>query len=679
MEHTDPSALQGVADELRARLSQGDAMTYHVPAAWVVPGGEPDGTASRAVNPYAFYLQHVEAILGAPSAQAVPDAPPARLPGDWVRDAVIYNVFVRLTTAYDHDADGVLGTPSAPTPQGRTRNAQGVRESGTFLKCIALLGHARALGATAIHLLPVTAVGAFGNKGALGSPYAIRNPYALEPTLADPLLDADVATQFRAFVEACHRLGMRVITEFVFRTASRDGDWVAEHPEWFYWIRRTVEDRPAGAAPDDPRYYGLPPFGAEDLSLMKEMVARGDFSKLPPPPAWYRELFTVPPAHVEKEGDGRWGGTVADGTRVHVPSAFADWPPDDFQPPWTDVTYLRVYDDPPQGPSFNYIAYNTIRMYDERLARPEHANQPLWEAIRGILPYFQRSFAIDGCMVDMGHALPHDLMDGIVTEARAHHPDFALLSENFTIDDASRRTGYNAVLGYQFRAVESAGEMRRLIERCCLEGLPLPAFGTAETHNTPRVAMRDRGAAFCRAVWLVNCLLPDTIPFIHAGFELAASSPVNLGLAFTPDELAGLSDVPLGLFDLTALPWDGDAALARDFGRIAALRSQNDVLVSGHGPASFAWLDSNDADLVAFRRTHPCTQETLYVVADWRCRGPRVVTLRGFASAVEDVLSGRVFEPEEGVLSLLLDSGEGLLLRPGSSASSGVFPRLGQA
>ena len=60
--------------------------------------------------------------------------------------------------------------------------------------------------------------------------------------------------------------------------------------------------------------------------------------------------------------DGRWVGVLDDGTRVRIPGAFADWPPDDNQPPWTDVTYLRMYD----HPDFNYMAYNTIRMYDER-------------------------------------------------------------------------------------------------------------------------------------------------------------------------------------------------------------------------------------------------------------------------------------------------------------------------
>jgi len=118
-----------------------------------------------------------------------------------------------------------------------------------------------------------------------------------------------------------------------------------------------------------------------------------------------------------------------DGTRVRIPGAFADWPPDDNQPPWTDVTYLRMYD----HPDFNYIAYNTIRMYDVRLARPENAVASLWDSIAGVIPHYQREFGIDGVMIDMGHALPMPLKQRIVSTSREINPDFAFWDENFII------------------------------------------------------------------------------------------------------------------------------------------------------------------------------------------------------------------------------------------------------
>lgn len=659
--------LQAIADELRALESEGEKLTYHVPCLWTPVGTAPVGEP-RAVNPYRFHLDHVQAILESePAVFPQSDRKSEDKIGDWVRDAIIYNVFVRLTTAYDHARDGVIGTPHAHDTASRTLNAQGVRESGTFLKTIALLGHIRSLGATAIHVLPVTAVGRFGNKGNLGSPYAIRNPYELEPTLADPLISADAATQFRGLVEACHRLGMRVIVELVFRTSSRDADWIPQHPDWFYWIERGVEDRPPDAPTDDHRYFGAPPFGDDALRDVNDKVASGDLSDLPQPPAWYRGLFTSPPrpTDVVMEQDGRYVGTLWNGRRVHVPSAFADWPPDDVQPPWTDVTYLRVFNDPTEGPSFNYIAYNTIRMYDERLASAANANAPLWAAVRGILPHHQRSYGIDGCMVDMGHALPSALMQGLVEEARRHHPDFALLSEDFVVGEDSVRTGYNAVLGYQFRAVETAAEMRALIERTCVEGLPIPAFGTGETHNTPRVAMRNRGRSFCRSVWLINCFLPDTIPFVHGGFELGEEQPVNLGLGFSPHEIRTLQQTALGLFDLTSLHWDEAGQLPREIGRIAVLRETYSAIAHARGEGSFAWLDAGTDDILAFRRTDVASGQTLVLIVEWRCSKPRPLRVKTEMEAVhfEELLSSRTFEAPEGTILGTLQPGEGLILR----------------
>lgn len=667
-------ALARIADELRAREAEGASLTYRVPAAWTPVGTPRDGSQSRLVNPYRFLLEHIEAIQGAAAARPpAPDTREGRRPGDWVRESVVYNVFVRLTSAYDHDGDGTLGTPKAADVDARTRNTQGVRETGTFLKTIALLGHMRSLGVTAVHLLPITAVGRFGNKGNLGSPYAIRNPYALEDTLADPLVGADVDTQMQALVEACHALGMRVIVEFVFRTASRDADAIATHPDWFYWIRREVDDRPSNAAPDDPRFYGSPPFDPEVLAVIKDKVARHDRNDMPPPPQWYQDNFQPAPhpERIVKAPDGRWVGTLDDGREVHVPSAFADWPPDDFQPPWTDVTYLRLYGDPPEGPSFNYIAYNTIRMYDTRLAREALANPSLWDAVRGILPHWQKAYGIDGCMVDMGHALPPALMQAIFAEARAHHPDFALLSENFTVDEESARTGYNAVLGYQFRAMQRADDMRALIQRACVEGLPVSVFGTGETHNTPRAAMRNRGAHFCRALWMLNCVLPDTIPFIHGGFELADTRPVNLGLAFTPDEVATLGQLPLALFDLASLPWDEGGALSEDMSRISRLRERLAGVVSAQGTASLDWLPGQTEDLIAFRRVDAARGDSVVVVLDWRCDGAREAVIEVGAASTRwvDAIDGTMHDAPEGRLTLQLQAGEGRLLVPAPQAS----------
>ena len=131
-----------------------------------------------------------------------------------------------------------------------------------------MLPYIKRLGVNTVHLLPITSIGQDGNKGTLGSPYAIRNPYELDENLSEPALGLDVKTEFKAFVEAAHRLGLRVVVEFVFRTAAKDADWVKEHPEWFYWIKEASR---CGIPPTRTKQsYGSPLFTREELDRIHQ-------------------------------------------------------------------------------------------------------------------------------------------------------------------------------------------------------------------------------------------------------------------------------------------------------------------------------------------------------------------------------------------------------------------------
>ena len=236
----------------------GSGVEYHVPARWVPPYST-NGIIS--VNPYQFFLQSLERV-----EQSDLSIPKRRDAGEWTREAVIYNIFVRTTCAFDHDQNGKL---DISTKHG------GFREKGTFLKAIALLPYIQNLGANTIHLLPITSIGHDGNKGTLGSPYAIKNPYKLDEKLSEPAVGVGVDVEFGAFVEAAHRLGMRVVVEFVFRTASKDGDWILEHPEWFYWIKADIPDRPPSSFDEDK--YGSPLFTPQELQGIVEAADQHRF------------------------------------------------------------------------------------------------------------------------------------------------------------------------------------------------------------------------------------------------------------------------------------------------------------------------------------------------------------------------------------------------------------------
>ena len=460
------------------------------------------------------------------------------------------------------------------------------RETGTFLKSIALLPYLKALGADTLHLLPITLIGADGKKGNLGSPYSIRDPYRLDESLSEPFLGLGADVEFKAFVQAAHHLGMAVVLEFVFRTAAKDSDWAKKHPEWFYWIKDSLADRPVACG--DPNLYGAPILDTETLAIVKRYEFDG-FTNPLVPPAVHREMFTPPPAvETTKKEKGRWVGKLLDGTRVRVPGAFADWPPDDPQPPWGDVTYLKMYD----HPDFNYIAYNTVRMYDPVLAQSANAQMALWREIEGILPHYQKNFEIDGAMIDMGHALPQDLFKNIVRCAREINSNFAFWEESFTLSMKSRENGYNISMGYLFCDIANPEKVREFLARCAGEGMPIPFLGTAETHDTPRTAARG-GREFSKFSWALSCLLPG-VPYIQGGFELDEIVPVNTGLFFTPEEIAQLPPEKLPLFSASVLNWLGEKPLLNIIKDLAAFRRTHSEVLNDAKPETFKISSAGD-------------------------------------------------------------------------------------
>jgi len=636
---TTTSSLAKVRQALRQceRKTTGRRFHYRVPAVWSSPAGV---GRHRAVNPFAYYGKVVERI----AQRRIPKRPKPT-GGEWTREAVIYNMFVRTAAAFDHDGNGILDVPV---------NAEGLRETGTFLKAIAMLPYIQRLGATTVHLLPVTSIGHDGNKGNLGSPYAIRNPYELDENLSEPALGLDVKTEFAAFVEAAHRLGLRVMAEFVFRTAAKDADWVREHPDWFYWIKDSVPVRSSGS--DDPHAYGSPLFTPEQLQRIHDDVNAHKFDELLPPPEVYRAFFTDPPQRKRlRRVEGRFLGTLGDGSRVRIPGAFADWPPDDNQPPWNDVTYLKMYD----HPEFNYIAYNTIRMYDARLAKKECVNRPLWRKVSGIIPYYQSTFQIDGVMIDMGHALPMELKSEMVRKARKANPDFAFWDENFSVTKRSREEGYNAVVGYLWIDQRHPERMRAICAKHAAEGFPIPYFATPETHNTPRAASRPGGVAYARWAMVVNAFLP-AVPYIHSGYELAERLPINTGLDFTNEELEALPSETLPLFSAASYNWRSTEAFPDWIAKVLKLRARHAGLITNPDPETFTVLGCSDAAVLAFARRSTDGRKRLAVVGSMDFQNSRwtQVLLGTQRGTIRDLLSGRTLEVKGDGIELALNPGE---------------------
>lgn len=572
MQHTH---LETLLHRLRQLREAPNGNPYHVPKLWTG-----DQTGVEAVQPGPYYAEIVEKILDHPRSISF-DRDQNRT---WSRHAVVYNLFVRLSTAFDHNLDDNIGISPL---------SSGFRETGTLLKAVALLPYIDSLGADTVYLLPLTSIGMINRKGNLGSPYAVKDPFTIDPLLDEPALGLTADFLLKAFVEAAHLLGMRVVFEFVFRTAAIDSSWITDHPSWFYWLSET----------EATNAYGPPVFDAPTLNTIYEKVDMHDLHNLPAPSADYTGMFAPAPESVRIE-EGTVTGTGTDGKPCRVASAFSDWPPDDRQPPWTDVTYLKMHN----HPDFNYIAYNTIRMYDSALDDPETFNRELWETIASIIPWYQENFGIDGAMIDMGHALPEQLKKRVVETARRNRPDFAFWDENFDPTPDVRDEGFDAVFGSLPFVIHDTVFIRGLLNHLNRTGVALPFFGTGENHNTPRICHRwpgmETGRNRSAFIFALSAVLP-AIPFIHSGMELCEWHPVNLGLNFDDNDRAGFPADTLPLFSAYSYDWNGannQQPLNAHISRILSIRNRFAELILCGESGSIILPYVSEPDLFAVLR-----------------------------------------------------------------------------
>ncbi|MGA9117052.1 MAG: alpha-amylase family glycosyl hydrolase [Bacteroidota bacterium] len=122
---------------------------------------------------------------------------PARRSADWVKDAVIYQVYLRSFSP-----------------------------EGTFTGLERRLGELKKLGVTVLWLMPIHPVGAERRKGSLGSPYAVRDFRAVNPEFG-------TMEDFKRLLNAAHREGLKVILDLVINHTSWDNPLLAGHPDWY--------------------------------------------------------------------------------------------------------------------------------------------------------------------------------------------------------------------------------------------------------------------------------------------------------------------------------------------------------------------------------------------------------------------------------------------------------------
>jgi len=120
----------------------------------------------------------------------------ARPSPQWVRDAVIYEIFPR-----DFSAEG---------------NLNGVT---------ARLDELKDLGVNILWLMPIHPLGEKMRKGSIGSPYAVRDYYAINP-------DYGTEADLKRLVSEAHQRGLKVIIDIVANHTAWDSV-LMQHPEFY--------------------------------------------------------------------------------------------------------------------------------------------------------------------------------------------------------------------------------------------------------------------------------------------------------------------------------------------------------------------------------------------------------------------------------------------------------------
>ena len=570
--------LEKVADLLNRRT--GD-VNYSIPREWLAR--DYNGMVKLRgrhifVEPFEFGSSVVEGILSSKEPHVDYLKSLGRIRGEednsWLRSAIVYGSFVRSTTAYPHFEPEFFSDLNSPE----------YSEPGTLYKMILMLPYLSSMGFDTLYFLPVTSYSDAFKKGTLGSPYSVKDFFAIDERYHDSLLEGmQVADEFKAFVEAAHIMGIRIVLDFIPRTSARDSFLILQHPEWFYWIdaSRLGEYRPPKIASlgfDQPRVDTLETiYSSEDVR--KHLSLFRNPPNVTDPERWVN--FSR-----ENSGNPDFLKDIQSEFGIVTPPGFSDWI-NDNQPTWDDITFLRLYRDPPVE-SRKYISsdqppYVLFDVIKSSFFPGEEPTVDLWNSLESIMPFYNSEFGVDGARLDMGHALPRELELRIIRKAKEADASFVVIAEELVMgnDEKASRSGYDCILGntWWMEPRISEGKLKEIVYET-LPPLKLPSLASIETPDTPRAVARNYGKRFSRFATVLNFFLPNGITYVNSGQELFEIQPMNLGL---DNDEKGRYVLPpsdpfygkLAFFDNYVLHWNADDNMIGLISSLSAIKKQN--------------------------------------------------------------------------------------------------------
>ncbi len=116
-------------------------------------------------------------------------------------------------------------------------------QNGTFLNAIERLDEIKAQGFNTFHILPIHPPGKLKAMGTAGSLYSPKDLLAIDPNLTDKNDPRSDFEQFKAFIDECHKRGIRVMLDL---PSCASYDMFLEHPEWMAVERDGLAKTPQG-------------------------------------------------------------------------------------------------------------------------------------------------------------------------------------------------------------------------------------------------------------------------------------------------------------------------------------------------------------------------------------------------------------------------------------------------
>ena len=119
------------------------------------------------------------------------------LPSEWKHNTNIYEVNVRQYT-----------------------------EEGTFRAFEKEMPRLKAMGVKTLWFMPITPISQKVKKGTMGSPYAAHDYTSINPEFG-------TMEDFKHMVDEAHKLGFKVIIDWVANHTGWDHVWTVQHPDWY--------------------------------------------------------------------------------------------------------------------------------------------------------------------------------------------------------------------------------------------------------------------------------------------------------------------------------------------------------------------------------------------------------------------------------------------------------------